>query len=521
VNTTDSPVPGSPPAPTAPAATALAAASPGVGAPHLSRPERSLPHLPLATLGGLALVGLSTDLALRTGFASVIGCIAVLVVAAVLIRTGTVQSPLGRVALLMAVLLSLWLPLRSSPWLIAPNVVGIIALVVAAPAVERISGWSITLPRIFGLLPRLAHAVFGPVAVVKSIFAGGRGLSNASTGALIRGIAIAAVPVTILVALLASADAVFASVFSFASFSAPATLGSALGHGFIAGLVAVATAGLMVVAHAEVSSVGDGEHRRWLGAIESTVLLGSMVVVYGAFVVTQVVTALGGAEHVLETAGLTRAEYARSGFFQMLAAAALTLALLFIVQTYGANSERRAAIRQRALSVACSVLTIVVVAVSISRLGLYADAFGLTMLRLYSTVSAAFVGVVFVLFIADLLTDATQTSRRHWFLPAMALVGWGLLMGLNAVSPEAYVADRNLERQTGTFDYWYAANLSGDAVPTLFDGLSDQAPDGLAGAELEIALCDRWAHTDHAPDYGPLGFNRSIARAVEAAEVCP
>jgi len=471
-------------------------------------PERRLPSLTVPALVGLAAVGMFSDLALRTRLASVAGCVATVAMAILLIRSGSVRGWLGRAAIAAAVLLSLWLPLRSSPWLVAPNVLAIVALLTAATMVERLDGWSITLPRIFGLLPRLAHAVFGPVAVVKSVFDGGRGLTDGRGGALVRGVAVTILPVTILVALLASADAVFASLFSFV-----ADVGQLFGHAFVAGVVAIMAAGLLVVAHVEPSSIGDGGHRRWLGAVESTVLLASMVVVYGAFVATQVVTALGGADHVLETAGLTQAEYARSGFFQMLAAAAM--------------DDRRATRRHRLLSVACSLLTIAVVGVSISRLSLYADAFGLTMLRLYSTIFAGFVGVVFVLFIIDLFADDRSEQvvgsvigvrRRAWFIPAVGLVAWGLLMGLNGFSPEKIVSDRNLEHRTtqGEFDVHYATSLSADAVPALFAGLED-GPLVDGSGDLQTALCDRWAHTTNDVGYGVFGFNQSRDAAYAAA----
>jgi hypothetical protein len=38
----------------------------------------------------------------------------------------------------------------------------------------------------------------------------------------------------------------------------------------------------------------------------------------------------GGQEHLLRTAGLTAAEHARQGFFQLLAVAAMTLALVAV-----------------------------------------------------------------------------------------------------------------------------------------------------------------------------------------------
>ena len=54
-----------------------------------------------------------------------------------------------------------------------------------------------------------------------------------------------------------------------------------------------------------------------------------------AFVAVQLTVLFGGHDHVLETSGLTYAEYAREGFWQLIAAAALTL-----VVVGGAHSRR-------------------------------------------------------------------------------------------------------------------------------------------------------------------------------------
>ena len=79
-----------------------------------------------------------------------------------------------------------------------------------------------------------------------------------------------------------------------------------------------------------------------LGRLEWALPLGALVVLFAGFVALQLTTLFGGERHVLETAGLTYAEYARSGFAQLLAVAALTLA----------RDRRRAALgaRRRACS---------------------------------------------------------------------------------------------------------------------------------------------------------------------------
>ncbi len=56
-----------------------------------------------------------------------------------------------------------------------------------------------------------------------------------------------------------------------------------------------------------------------------------MVLLFGGFVAVQATVLFGGARHVLETAGLTSAEYARQGFWQLLAVTVLTLLVIGVV----------------------------------------------------------------------------------------------------------------------------------------------------------------------------------------------
>jgi hypothetical protein len=46
-----------------------------------------------------------------------------------------------------------------------------------------------------------------------------------------------------------------------------------------------------------------------------------------------------------------------------------------------------------------------------------------------------------------------------------------MLLSLAAVNPDAYIAERNIERfeQTGRIDWYYLSGLSADAVPVLAD----------------------------------------------------
>jgi Domain of unknown function (DUF4173) len=239
-------------------------------------------------------------------------------------------------------------------------------------------------------------------------------------------------------------------------------------HTFFVALGAWTLLGLLRVASADPMGPRRPLRAR-IGTTEITALLGSIAALFGAFAVTQLVALSGGAAHVLDTSGLTYAEYARSGFFQLLWVAALTVALLLGLRPLAADA--RAARRYTVLGEVVVALTVVVVVVAIRRLGLYQDAFGLTMLRLYCTVFAAWVGAVVVALGAVI---AGVRSDRHWLPGAAATAGLVALLGLNLANPEALVARHNLDRLADGREVdaeYLAEGLSFDAIPTIVDRL--------------------------------------------------
>ena len=110
-----------------------------------------------------------------------------------------------------------------------------------------------------------------------------------------------------------------------------------------------------------------------------------MVVLLAVFATAQLVAAARGAAYVQARTGLTYAAYARRGFFQLLAVGALTFVVLASLRPVLAAAAARARRVLRGLGVAVAALTEVLVAVAVRRLALYEHAFGLTMLRRYST----------------------------------------------------------------------------------------------------------------------------------------
>jgi hypothetical protein len=179
----------------------------------------------------------------------------------------------------------------------------------------------------------------------------------------------------------------------------------------------------------------------------------------------QVAVLFGGHEHVLRTAGLTYAEYARQGFWQLLAASGLTLTVVGGAVVFAAAPRRADQLLLRVLLGILCALTIVVLVSALRRLWLYEEAYGLTRLRLLAEAIAVWLGAFFALLLA-----AGLVARLRRRLVPVALAGTAVaLLVFSLLNPDGLVAERNVERwrDTGRIDLGYLRTLSADAAPGL------------------------------------------------------
>jgi hypothetical protein len=208
----------------------------------------------------------------------------------------------------------------------------------------------------------------------------------------------------------------------------------------------------------------EGPGRRRVARLEWAVPLGLLVLLFAAFVAVQLAVLFGGSRHVLETDGLTYADYARGGFWQLLVVTGLTLAVLAGAARWAPRTTRTDRILVRAVLGALAVLTLVIVASALHRMDLYADTYGLTRLRVLVALCELWLGVVFLLVLV-----AGIRLRATWLPRAAVAAGVLALLGLAGANPDGLIADRNVARyeQTDRVDLSYLANLSADAVPAL------------------------------------------------------
>lgn len=211
-------------------------------------------------------------------------------------------------------------------------------------------------------------------------------------------------------------------------------------------------------------------HSFTLGAIEIGIILGLMDLLFLSFVLLQIPYLFGGIELVQNTPDFKLAEYARRGFGELIAVAALVLPVLlashWLLRRESPLSEKL----YRALAGIQVVLLFVIMASAMQRLVLLTGnlGYGLTTDRLFPMIFMVWLGIVFVWFALTVLRGA-----RQYFAWGALWSAFFILAGTHALNPDEFVARTNLRlmQEGRDFDGRYNAGLSDDAIPVLLEAL--------------------------------------------------
>lgn len=409
------------------------------------------------------------------------GTLLVLALTGGLLASGKVTTRASRIALGLAAVFGILLSVRTDPRLVAFNGMAAVALTFVATMRPRNVFDYRPLQSLRDMVESVNEGALLLNEIPREIQArkhvrSRNGAAPSRSAAIIRGLAIAGPIVLVLGLLLGSADAVFASFFT-----SPVSGGVLIGHVTLALLGAAMMAFLIRVAHsgppgeAQITAPG-------LGKIETFVVLGSINVLFAAFAIAQLVATTDAGAATLAEQGLSYKDYARQGFFQLLWVAGITLIVLLSVRAMTISWARHSRSFQ-GLGLVSVALTLVIVAVAFMRLQLYIGDDGLTPLRFYSAVFSLWVGLAFVLVALRLLNIRADQA---WTMPALFASGLVALFALNAINPEAVMANNNLDRDDRSM-LWHMEKLSGDGQVVLAGGLDRLNPE--LRAEVEEKLC--------------------------------
>ena len=207
-----------------------------------------------------------------------------------------------------------------------------------------------------------------------------------------------------------------------------------------------------------------------LGSIESTIILGSVAFLFLIFIGVQIAYLFGGQEAIKE-AGFTYSEYARKGFFELIAVAVIALLLILALN----SSSKRTTLKERVVFMwLCGLLIFEVLFVMFSahkRLGLYEQAYGFTTLRLFSHIFIGWLALIFAILMVHIGRE--QSDKKLAFQMFLSVVA--IMAVVNFINPDAFIARQNIQRfkETGRIDVLYLTLLSEDATPVVSELLKD------------------------------------------------
>ena len=201
----------------------------------------------------------------------------------------------------------------------------------------------------------------------------------------------------------------------------------------------------------------------FIGFIETTIILGSVVILFTLFVIVQFKYFFGGAANI-HLDGFTYAEYARKGFGELIAVAAISLLLVI---GFSGLSKREKPVHQTVFSglgISIVLLVGVMLISAYQRLVLYETAYGFSELRTYTHV---FIIWLAVLLLAVMILELFRKER--YFALAAILAAIGFAATLPIMNVDGFIVMKNIDRaaQGQELDVSYLASLGYDSIPAL------------------------------------------------------
>lgn len=241
----------------------------------------------------------------------------------------------------------------------------------------------------------------------------------------------------------------------------------------------------------------------FLGLTESAIVFGSLNLLFGAFLLVQFRYFFAG-ESNIGISGLSYAEYARRGFFELVVVACLVLLLYFVLDAF---TKRETSPQRRTFSVLGALLIAQVGVVLVSaykRLELYELAYGFTQTRVAAHVVIIFIGVLLLAFLLMELTRRFKHTALVLFLAAILFA-----VTLTALNVDNFVTERNIARglastpnpeaayssrsygASGVDASYLIFDVSADGVPAMVRALRSEALDAEMRQKLEAVFTCR------------------------------
>jgi hypothetical protein len=185
-------------------------------------------------------------------------------------------------------------------------------------------------------------------------------------------------------------------------------------------------------------------------------------VIYIAFVFVQFTYLFGGMNFGLP-ADFTYSEYARRGFFELVAVTLINIGILACFLSFTKKTGARTALALRILYSVMIACTFVMLFSAHFRMSLYEEAYGYTYLRMFTHAFMVLLLALFLITLYRVWADGAPLLKPYLIAAIVAFVA------INYLNVDALIANNNIERynKTGKIDAAYLTRLSNDAIPRI------------------------------------------------------
>lgn len=321
-------------------------------------------------------------------------------------------------------------------------------------------------------------------------------VKHSRTGAIVKGAIMALPALAIFAALFASADLVFKKYLNdvLSIQISPAVV---FQTGLVLFIGAVMLGAYGYILNTRAVTTHSLSPTKKIGATEIQVMLGLINGLFILFLLVQLRYLFGG-EQIIRNQGFTYAEYARRGFFELIAVAVVAFLIVWAAEQSIARHDGRLPSSFSRLSLLLNVQVLAIMVSAFQRMNLYEQAYGFTTTRWFAHALIIGLCVLVLMFMHKIVRHQSEAV----FLRQALAVGVIFLMAVAMANPDRFVAQQNWDRfeKTGKFDPMYFRQLSSDAMPITIKALDakNAVVRGSVGQylyqQLEILKQDSYRH---------------------------
>ena len=291
----------------------------------------------------------------------------------------------------------------------------------------------------------------------------------------VAGLALALPFGAILLLLFARADSVFESGLNYITQTLHISFGRLITDLLLGSTGAIVLSAYLITAKAEGKEPAkDKVASRFIDVTVGTAFLSVINLILLLFVAVQFQYLFAGSAGRM-VSGLSYAEYARKGFFELSWASGLCFAAAVFILCFCKKGEKGLPIAVRVLITILCACNGVILASAVLRMGLYVQAYGLSVKRLLTLWFMGAVGVCLIWLILQCISERFNALR---FIGGTAIV---FVCVLSLANVDRLIAHYNIERYikspaTVQLDASYLSDLSYSALPEvaqLYTSLKD------------------------------------------------